>query len=130
MIYYLNEFKKFLGASGCRLLQYPVLTVNYSVQFFVSFWQMSLADIGPPINEYTELRKSLSDYVQSRPSPSLSSAEYKFEAFNRVLAERVNIALPIESRSNLEAYEASRTRLQREKPEWFKNSSTCSLWIF
>ncbi len=70
---------------------------------------------------YESTIKSLDSYIKERTDEA-TYAERNLRADNRRLSEDIKSKLLSEVRQSLSAYEAGRSRLQREKGEWFKHA--------
>lgn len=92
-------------------------------EFYVVFWQLSLADISMPMESYTlettRLGKVVSEVMKDRTDMSRAGMAEKEKT--RKALEATRDELLKESKQQMMKYERVRSRLNKEKMEWFSN---------
>jgi len=93
-------------------------------EFFVVFWQLSLADINMPMDSYkaenNRLSKEIQEIIRDRSDMSRPAITKRDEA--RKALEATNDSLLKEMKTEMVRYERSRARLNKQKVSWFDNA--------
>ncbi|TKY88304.1 hypothetical protein EX895_002656 [Sporisorium graminicola] len=85
---------------------------NLGVHFYVTFWQLSLADINVPIERYQQEVKRLNALIR----------ETTLEDQRKRLQDNVS-QLNAEMKDQMKSHEVTRKRLMAEKEHWFSDSA-------
>lgn len=85
---------------------------SLGVHFYVTFWQLSLADINVPIERYQQEVKRLNALIR----------ETSGEDQRKRLQDNVN-QLNAEMKDQMKSHEVTRKRLMAEKDHWFSDSA-------
>ena len=101
----------------------PDFEKTLSVSFYVTFWQLSLADLLPPTESYEEcMKKQLRKKAAIVPNRrDISRDADRRRAAERKQIDEVHEGLMTEMRAGLRRYAGVQNRLILEKDHWFKN---------
>ena len=96
--------------------------------FFVTFWQLSLYDINVPGKSYEDEmnrnKKKMASITSDRSNVSSSSAKAREREIS--VLKKANDDLLSENKQHLRAYSENRSRLTKEKDQWFAAKSRVS----
>jgi THO complex subunit 2 len=89
-------------------------------EFYVVFWQLSLADITLPMDSYgaesQRLQREMTELMRDTTRPGMARRDEARRALEATIGELLK-----ESKQEVIKYEGVRARLNKEKAHWFKN---------
>jgi THO complex subunit 2 len=89
-------------------------------EFYVVFWQLSLADITLPMDSYgaesQRLQREMTELMRDTTRPGMARKDEARRTLEATISELLK-----ESKQEVIKYEGVRARLNKEKAHWFKN---------
>jgi THO complex subunit 2 len=112
-------------------VDYAICDRHCSPAFYITFWQLSIYDLAPPIGRYQEevlalaALSSQEDKEANMAERSADRSKRNTATVHRARRDRYNATvkdLHKELREQTIARESTKKRLNREKMYWFKDS--------
>ena len=109
---------------GCVLIAIvPLLRAP----FYVTFWQLSMYDINPPVARYAQEQDALKKLIDRSSQRDTNETDSEHRR-SKELQNSTYQALVKEVHAQLTAHEITRERLHREKAHWFRPGTSVVLY--